>query len=294
MTPPDPTPAETNNQILVISAQMSHPPPRPVPPPPQGQSQGSWGGGGGQSPAPTCGHPDNPRVISLGEQCCSRKPLSPPKVSLFQEPLPCGGRGALLSLPSAPDSIPRGSSWTQLHTPSPPTPKTSVLGGGCTTLPQRWQGGQARLYGEAYASKIGAQPPSSPPDLLEPHREEKGTFGAKAAQAPVVRNNMKYYLSPQHMVGATEPEMGRNCLGFFCSGRGFSAFACAPPPPPKHRQCKLSNTLPTRGSGARSWFSPIWHRGGSRRGGCCFSNTSPPTTGQCPKGQLMVRNTHLP
>lgn len=282
MTPPDPTPAETNNQILVISAQMSHPPPRPVPPPPQGQSQGSWGGGG-QSPAPTCGHPDNPRVISLGEQCCSRKPLSPPKVSLFQEPLPCGGRGALLSLPSAPDSIPRGSSWTQLHTPSPPTPKTSVLGGGCTTLPQRWQGGQARLYGEAYASKIGAQPPSSPPDLLEPHREEKGTFGAKAAQAHVVRNNMKYYLSPQHMVGATEPEMGRNCLGFFCSGRGFSAFACAPPPPPSIVNASFQTPSPPEAVGPDRGSVPFGTEEAAGEEGAVFPTLPLPPPGSAQK-----------
>lgn len=192
------TPVCRNQQpnICHLSSNES-PAPTPSSFPPAGTTPGSLAGVGAG--------PQNPPVATLitpglflgevGGQCCSRKPLSLQSLPVLRTcpqwwgsclcPIP------LTQLPGAPHGP--GS------TLPPPHPKTPALEGGCTTLPHRWGGSvppRAGCEGKCCASKIGGAAAEQPPNLLEPPPQERNTFEAKAAQAPVMRNNMKYHLSP--------------------------------------------------------------------------------------------------
>lgn len=145
MTPPDPTPAETNNQILVISAQMSHPPPHPVAFPHRDNPRDLGRGGSPQHPAVAI--LITPGLFLWGTSAAPGSP-SPPTKSLCFKNLSLVGAGGLFcpcpvrltqfpGVPHGPSSIlphPRPhpqdiSSGRGLHHPAP-----KMAGGACQVV----------------------------------------------------------------------------------------------------------------------------------------------------------------
>lgn len=173
--------------------------------------------------------------------------------------------------------------------PAPPcTPlscKTMALGGGSTThpAPQRGWGspspGQA-ARGSTLPARQGAAR-EQPPDLLEPPREKRATFRARA-----VRKNL-FSKAPAHNWG----HQGRNGqeLGYFAQLGDFLHLHVSPTRDVKHPpQHELWG-----------WIlgQPCSMQRKQQRGGCCLSNSSPHPRSHhraAPEVQPTVRNTDPP
>lgn len=194
---------------------MCHPPPRLVGQSPVGHRAPLGQSQRERTPAPTRGHPDNPGAVSRGAWgalLLQEAPL-PPEPLHFKDLSPVEG---VLSLSRALAQLPRAHHGPN---PAPASLRDTSSGRGL----HRSDPHPGRLLGEvACQQNRGAAPPPT-------SWKRKGTFGATADQAPVARNNMKYYLRPQHRSGAAEPETCRN-WHFFAQPGDF-LYLHVPSPP---------------------------------------------------------------